>query len=948
MYNFSSFHHTDQTSDAAMRPLHVLLLWALLCLARGNVLGVLEEIFTRPGSDLLLPIRRHLTLSHTDRDKCDKFYWLFRESSGHRIREIARHKDCDLSESKYFPNTKISENGNLIISNVTPENDGMYIVYICNTTGDFIQIDYYPIHVEGNVRSVLEEIFTRPGSDLLLPIRQHLTLNHTERRNCDKFYWFYMESSGQPIIPIAIHYDCDLMGTKHYLNTKISDNGNLIISNVTPKNDGIYIVNTHNTTGKSIQIDYYIVHVEGNVPGVQEEIFTRPGSDLLLPIRLLLTFNRTDIRSCHRLSWYYKESSEHQAREIAKHWYCNLYDFKHFPNTKISEDGSLIISNVTPENDGMYIVTIYNTTGDIIQIDYYTVHVEGNVPGVQEEIFTRPGSDLLLSIRLLLTLNHTDIRSCHRLSWYYKESSEHQAREIAKHWYCNLYDFKHFPNTKISEDGSLIISNVTPENDGMYIVTIYNTTGDLIQIDHYTVHVEGNVPGVQEEIFTRPGSDLLLPIRLLLTFNHTDIRSCHRLSWYYKESSEHQAREIAKHWYCNLYDFKYFPNTKISEDGSLIISNVTPENDGMYIVTIYNTTGDLIQIDYYTVHVEGNVPGVQEEIFTRPGSDLLLPIRLLLTFNRTDIRSCHRLSWYYKESSEHQAREIAKHWYCNLYDFKHFPNTKISEDGSLIISNVTPENDGMYIVTIYNTTGDLIQIDYYTVHVEGNVPGVQEEIFTRPGSDLLLPIRLLLTFNHTDIRSCHRLSWYYKESSEHQAREIAKHWYCNLYDFKHFPNTKISEDGSLIISNVTPENDGMYIVTIYNTTGDLIQIDYYTVHVEGNVPGVHEEIFTRPGSDLLLPIRLLLTFNRTDIRSCHRLSWYYKESSEHQAREIAKHWYCNLYDFKHFPNTKISEDGSLIISNVTPENDGMYIVTIYNTTGDIIQIDYYTVHVEGY
>ncbi|KAM5125047.1 LOW QUALITY PROTEIN: uncharacterized protein ACMZJ9_022489 [Mantella aurantiaca] len=138
----------DQTSDAAMRPLHVLLLWALLCLARGNVPSVLEEIFTRPGSDLLLPIRRHLTLNRTDRDKCDEFYWLYRESSGHRVRRIATHWNCHLSDFKYFPNIKISEDGSLIISNVTPENDGMYIMYICNTTGYSIQIDYYQVYIE--------------------------------------------------------------------------------------------------------------------------------------------------------------------------------------------------------------------------------------------------------------------------------------------------------------------------------------------------------------------------------------------------------------------------------------------------------------------------------------------------------------------------------------------------------------------------------------------------------------------------------------------------------------------------------------------------------------------------------------------------------------------------------------------------------------------------------
>ncbi|KAM5127114.1 uncharacterized protein ACMZJ9_020882 [Mantella aurantiaca] len=252
----------DQTSDAAMRPLHVLLLWALHCLARGNVPSVQEEIFTRPGSDLLLSIRRHLTLNYRDTDKCDELFWIYRESSEHGDIGIALHKDCYLYDFKDFPNIKISEDGSLIISNVTPENDGIYSVQIANTTGDLIQRDEYIVHVEGNVPSVQEGIFTRPGSDLLLPIRLLLTLNHTDRDKCDGLFWFYRESSEHGVIGIARHRNCYLSDFEYFPNISLSEDGSLIISNVTPENDGIYIVYISNTTGDIIQIDYYTVHVE--------------------------------------------------------------------------------------------------------------------------------------------------------------------------------------------------------------------------------------------------------------------------------------------------------------------------------------------------------------------------------------------------------------------------------------------------------------------------------------------------------------------------------------------------------------------------------------------------------------------------------------------------------------------------------------------------------------
>ncbi|XP_040190095.1 uncharacterized protein LOC120921646 [Rana temporaria] len=73
--------------------------------------------------------------------------WIYEKSPG-RWDEIAKHSDCDLSYLRYFPNTRISENGSLIISNVTLENDGRYGVIIENSAGHHIQTDLYTVHVE--------------------------------------------------------------------------------------------------------------------------------------------------------------------------------------------------------------------------------------------------------------------------------------------------------------------------------------------------------------------------------------------------------------------------------------------------------------------------------------------------------------------------------------------------------------------------------------------------------------------------------------------------------------------------------------------------------------------------------------------------------------------------------------------------------------------------------
>ncbi|XP_073474210.1 uncharacterized protein [Aquarana catesbeiana] len=124
---------------------HLLLLYVLLQTSSGNVP---EEIFTRPGSDLLFPIRRHLTLNHPDTERCDEIYWRYKDPTRDYYTRIFIHRRCTLIyENKLFSNTRLSENGSLIISNVTPENDGRYIVYIYSG-GRHIQRDDYTVHVE--------------------------------------------------------------------------------------------------------------------------------------------------------------------------------------------------------------------------------------------------------------------------------------------------------------------------------------------------------------------------------------------------------------------------------------------------------------------------------------------------------------------------------------------------------------------------------------------------------------------------------------------------------------------------------------------------------------------------------------------------------------------------------------------------------------------------------
>ncbi|XP_068127113.1 uncharacterized protein [Hyperolius riggenbachi] len=162
-----------------MSPLRVPFLCALLCLVSGkfSILTDCLEIVTKPGSEVTLPITVPVTLTHTEPGRCDQIEWKYREKERHNYTQIARHKACaqNIFEFSIFTNVTVtlSENGSLIIHNVTEKYQGNYSVDILNSTNNFKRTHnyYYNLHVEVPVSVPLLNISCLPDGNAWISCR---------------------------------------------------------------------------------------------------------------------------------------------------------------------------------------------------------------------------------------------------------------------------------------------------------------------------------------------------------------------------------------------------------------------------------------------------------------------------------------------------------------------------------------------------------------------------------------------------------------------------------------------------------------------------------------------------------------------------------------------------------------------------------------------------------
>ncbi|XP_044142886.1 Fc receptor-like protein 5 isoform X2 [Bufo gargarizans] len=137
----------------------------VLCVFLSMVQG--EDIFTRSGSDVLLPLRYNLS---TEKDKCDVFIWEW-SYNGSSSSPISRSVRCKMRRYNItkFTNDNTSKDGHLTLTAVTKNNSGIYTVTVRNVGGNLILQENYNLQVQEPVSELLLNVSCLPdgGADIV-------------------------------------------------------------------------------------------------------------------------------------------------------------------------------------------------------------------------------------------------------------------------------------------------------------------------------------------------------------------------------------------------------------------------------------------------------------------------------------------------------------------------------------------------------------------------------------------------------------------------------------------------------------------------------------------------------------------------------------------------------------------------------------------------------------
>ncbi|KAM4047164.1 uncharacterized protein ACNLHF_010474 [Anomaloglossus baeobatrachus] len=216
------------------------------------------------------------------------------------------------------------------------------------------------------------------------------------------------------------------------------------------------------------------------------------------------------------------------------------------------------------------------------------------------------------------------------------------------------------------------------------------------------------------------------------------------------------------------------------------------------------------------------------------------------------------------------------------------------------------------------------------------------------GETIVLPQYTNLQYTGGSL--CNQIVWTFKAEGGFLQQLAKVSEYCNRQDCNETrPHCSLSGNGSLQLYGVKPGDHGQYKVTTYSVRREKSSEDTFNLQVLVLDPGAgdHTDLYTRPGSDVLLPTRYNLTTG-DDPEKCDEFIWIYTGLPE--SALIARSKRCEMTEsrgFQRISNYNISRDGHLTLIKITRNNHGNYTIGVYNSRGQRTFSHNYALYVQG-
>ncbi|XP_071849543.1 uncharacterized protein [Apostichopus japonicus] len=744
---------------------------------------------------------------------------------------------------------------------------------------------------------------------------QYVELGESATIKCDfdintyNVYWYKREQDINPFIRYEYGSDPPISGSGFdTASYSVSGKGSLIIFDVTMDNERTYKVLAYNRNDDISETHFVDVHTYDNVHGTcQSPQYVELGESATIKCDF-------DINT-YNVYWYKREQD---INPFIRYEYGSDppisgsgFDTASY---SVSGKGSLIIFDVTMDNERTYKVLAYNRNDDISETHFVDVHTYDNVHGTcQSPQYVELGESATIKCDF-------DINT-YNVYWYKREQD---INPFIRYEYGSDppisgsgFDTASY---SVSGKGSLIIFDVTMDNERTYKVLAYNRNDDISETHFVDVHTYDNVHGTcQSPQYVELGESATIKCDF-------DINTCN-VYWYKREQD---INPFIRYEYgsdppisgSGLDTASY----SVSGKGSLIIFDVTMDNERTYKVLAYNRNDDISETHFVDVHTYDNVHGTcRSPQYVELGESATIKCDF-------DINTCN-VYWYKREQD---INPFIRYEYGSDppisgsgFDTASY---SVSGKGSLIIFDVTMDNERTYKVLAYNRNDDISETHFVDVHTYDNVHGTcQSPQYVELGESATIKCDF-------DINTCN-VYWYKREQD---INPFIRYEYGSDppisgsgFDTASY---SVSGKGSLIIFDVTMDNERTYKVLAYNRNDDISETHFVDVHTYDNVHGTCQSPqYVELGESATIKCDF-------DINTCN-VYWYKREQDINPFIR---------YEYGSDPpisgsgldtaSYSVSGKGSLIIFDVTMDNERTYKVLAYNRNDDISETHFVDVH----
>ncbi|XP_049342278.1 polymeric immunoglobulin receptor isoform X24 [Astyanax mexicanus] len=433
----------------------------------------------------------------------------------------------------------------LIISHLTKEDEGLYL---CGINGKYTTA--VPLYIRGcSVMNAVVNILSKsPGESVLLPC----FCPDDKKINPQRVTWFFSKPGSEDKISVSNETQ-SYSGRVWMFDQPKSRNFSLLISDLNKDDSGEY-----RCRADEENMPYVTLEVKGCTLSENKQtvpIIRSSGESVLL------SCSCTDLQdSPERVQWRTPDHEDLFSTELHQRYRDRVQTF----NQNSPGNLSVLISDLTVEDGGTYSCWINQNQHRTFSL---TVKDCTLLNSQEKQIVGNSGGSVLLSCSCTDPQTRPVSIKWERVDSGVMEVSNRTGRYAGR---IHMFNERHPANL------SLLLSNLTEQDEGLYRCTINNKTSISMRLN-----VKGcTLSNSQENQIVRyPGESVLLPCSC--TDPQTRPVS---IKWEHVDSNGTEVSNITERYAGRIHMF----NEKHPANLSLLLFNLTKQDNGTYRCTINN------------------------------------------------------------------------------------------------------------------------------------------------------------------------------------------------------------------------------------------------------------------------------------------------------------------------------------------------------------------------